>query len=317
MRDNIQSIQDPFNEIENLVNDKSIDQSLSERFQKHFGLIWNKNIKDKEHRESLKKITFFIYCMRVPIFHREKHTIHLMDQKKNARLRIVTSILSALNDLFFVVAQRELGWEHPDLKIGKKYIHCKVEWEKAFVWAGFLFEKSGDSYSLIKENEKNRRYLSKILNEIGFGNDFDGMIFKPKISKVNKQIWLDAVEKLHMEAEMGRYDQLEIMDAYIGGIVRYLNIYGFSTEQSCDGHGKRKNFIMLRNKKQSYLLDVCMRLISEGHYAYEKTSIIQTQIQRRRPNRLNNKDRYYLLDIAELLKKNRAIVEQIISSQNS
>jgi hypothetical protein len=215
--------------------------------------------------------------------------------------------------LFLASPVKSVKWEHPDLKIGKKHLHCKVEWEKAFVWGGFLFEKSGDSYSLTEESEENRRYLSKILNEIGFGNYFDGMMFKPKISKVNKQVWLDAVEKLHIEAEMGRYDQLEIMDAYMGGIVRYLNIFGFSTEQSCDGHGKRKNFLMLRNNNQAYLLDVCMRLISKGQYAYKKSSIMRTKIPRRRSNSENNADRDYLLDIAELLKKKRTIVEQIIT----
>jgi hypothetical protein len=311
--DSIGSINDPCKELEYIILDKRIDKTVSESFQKHFSLVWNKKVEGKKHKKSLKEIAYFVYLVRNNIFHGEKNTMKMMDDKQQVRLRIYAGILSSLNQLLFVAAERSLGWAIPNVEIGRQRINETVKWDRVFIWSGFEFKKEGSAYNFQSEKDANREYLSKILNEIGHGTYFDGNSFQPEVSNVNRSDWIDAVEKLHSGAEGGSFDELPIMDPYIGGIVRSINKLGFNTNLSCDGHGVRNNRITLTNRRKSYALDACIRVISKGKYGFENSSVVKTKRPMKKMGRQEEIDRRFLLDIAELLHKNTRLLEKLLN----
>jgi hypothetical protein len=132
---NLGEVVDPFEKLINIILDTRIDKTLSESFQKHFKYIWDKEVKGKNHKESLEKIVFFVYRVRNNIFHGQKNTIQMMDSGQQERLRIYSAILSSLNHLLFVVAEQKLSWSKPDVKVGSQRIDDCVKWENIFLWS--------------------------------------------------------------------------------------------------------------------------------------------------------------------------------------
>jgi hypothetical protein len=208
----LEIVDNPCMRLKEIVPDSRIDQELSESFQKHFGLVWEKKVQGKSHKDSIKKIAFFVYRVRNNIFHGEKNTVQMMEDNQQERLKIYAGILSCLNHLLFDVAERELDWVKPSVKIGNEKIGDEVSWEKVFIWSGFAFDVNGNNYNFNRDCTENRAYLSNILNKIGYGACFDGYVFKPNVTSINKKTWLKAVENLHGGAEGGRHDELPIMD---------------------------------------------------------------------------------------------------------
>lgn len=311
LSESLESVDNPRLILEGIALDNRIDQELSDSFQKHFGLVWEKKVQGKRHKDSIKKIAYFVYRVRNNIFHGEKNTVQMMEDKQQKRLRIYSGILSCLSHLLFNVAERELDWVRPSVKIGNEKIGDEVSWKKVFIWSGFAFDVNGNKYDFNKDHKENREYLSKILNQIGYGAFFDGCIFKPNVPSISKNSWLKAVEHLHGGAEGGRYDELPIMDTYVGGIVRTINELGFETGLSCDGHGTRKNRIELRDRHKSYVLDVTLRAISKGKYGYENSSIVRVKNKHIHDRRPVSIDRDYLLDVAELLHENKTQIKKL------
>jgi hypothetical protein len=304
----IATVPNPTDELDQIVLDGRIDETLAESFKRHFNKIWEKSVKGKNHRESIEKIVYFVYCVRNNIFHGEKNTIQMMDDRQQKRLKIYSGILIALNQLLFDVAKQKIRWQCPLVKIDREKINQGINWKKLFIWSGFTFSLNDNEFDFRSETEQNRHYLRKIINEIGYGDCFDGVIFRPNVLGVDqKEIWLNAVDKLHGGAEGGSYDDLSIMDPYIGGIVRMINSLGFETDISCDGHGRKRNSLGLKDRSKSYVLDACLRAISKGKYGYSCSSINRVEsLHLPRPEKSSNVfDRDYLLEVAELVYQNR------------
>lgn len=184
-------------------------------------------------------------------------------------------------------------------------------WEKVFIWSGFVFKSSSGVYSFRYETLRNREYLGRILARTGYAQCFDGEIFIPDTKDVNRTEWLNAIEDLHGGSEGGMPDDLSIMDTYIAGIIRILNRQGFATAISCDGHGTLENYIELSDRKKSGLLDICLRLISDGKYGFCNNSVTQNEGTHGEGERGRKRSREYLLDIAELLHENEDRISAI------
>jgi hypothetical protein len=312
-------IGDPIREIQNIIPDERITPESATSFKKHFTSIWNKQVTGKKHRDSVNKIAYFIYCVRNNIFHGTKNTIQMMEEGQQQRLKIYTSILTGLNHLLFIAAKNELNWKQPTIKIKNHRLTNEVRWKRAFIWSGFKFNLTKNKYDFCNETKENKKYLRKILDTMGFGSHFDGSIFSPETNSIDKRIWLDTLERLHSGAEGGSYDELPIMDTYVAGIVRIINELGLQTCYSCDGHGKQRNRIRFSEKSSSYKFDACLIAISKGKYRFTNYSIVtmrknalSSEHTSRKCIRYYNRD--FLLEVAELLHKNRDKALAIITS---
>lgn len=307
----IKPIDKPDIELMNIVQDKRIDQELADSFQKHFGLVWGGALKGESYKKSIKEIAYFVYQVMDNILHGGKYTLQMMDKNQQNRLKIYAGILTSLNHLLFDIAERELHWERPSFEINNPQMGDEVSWAKVFIWSGFDFEVNGNEYTFKTETWRNREYLAKILHEIGYDEYLDTCAFKPSVSRISKNAWLEAVEMLHERAEAGDFDDLIIMDTYMGGIIRVINEFGFETIFSCDGHGTENNVISLQDRHKSYALDICLKAISKGKYGYEHHSIVQANKRPIRHRMRAIRDRDFLLDVAELLHQNKAKVARL------
>lgn len=76
---------------------------------------------------------------------------------------------------------------------------------------------------MINETSANRKYFVNLIQRGGFGQT-TGDIFIPHEPYVSEYLWLELVDRCHIAAEGGLYDDLSIMDTYMAGIVRWLRI---------------------------------------------------------------------------------------------
>jgi hypothetical protein len=184
--------------------------------------------------------------------------------------------------------------------------HGVFGWGRILVRSGFVFEKKGKSFDLSSEKESNIAFLGKILEEIGEKKALKSKIFTPLSLTIDQPKWLQAVDKIATGTDEGSCDDLAIMDAYISGIVRWVNEIGIPTELSCDGHGKKNPSVTLKNKRDAAILDAILVLLSDSAWRFENPHFKYP----RQPGRGISKKRPlfhrgWLLDVAEKLHEKK------------
>jgi len=93
--------------------------------------------------------------------------------------------------------------------------------------------------------------------------------------------------------------ELNIMDPYISGIVRWLNALGIETIRSCDGHGKKSPNIILKDPSEETKVSDLIQQASRGQMILRNTNLIQINDTDRRGIQLPKPAR--LLRLAENL----------------
>lgn len=206
----------------------------------------------------------------------------------------------------------------------------ELPWERIFIRSGFYVPKSGKGFSLAAENEMNREYFRKIIDYLGMSSCFDEekQVFVPEQEFMNEKLWLQAVENLHAGAEGGRADferiDLWIMDTFMAGIVRWINVSGLNTGYSCDGHGFRYPEIYSYDKEEQFFMQVVMDsflfFISNGQWRYRDRKMINLDLDeyknysraRMREREGERKiNRYWLLEVGEKIYTNQDVLREM------
>ena len=159
--------------------------------------------------------------------------------------------------------------------------HDEIKWGRILVRSGFVYEKIEQGFDMTPEIAQNLIFFEKLLKEVGLEKALKEKLFRPPSPTINQSEWLTAVEKCHSGAEGGSCDELEIMDTYMAGIVRWLNEIGISTDISCDGHERRPPRLCLRNRKDACFVNACLALLSGNDWRFQDNRITCTQLVRR------------------------------------
>jgi len=180
----------------------------------------------------------------------------------------------------------------------------QIPWEKLLIWSGFRFKKINEnnfSFLGIETNE-NLRYLKEILRKMNYEKYYRNGVFNPDNELASPEQWLNIIENLHSRAEGGSYDELNIMDTYISGIIRTINEIGLKTHYSCDGHGREKSSIGFYSFEDSKYFAIILELISQDEYTFLNNSFIRCDRK--------HMERKELLSIAKLLFYNKQVLAQ-------
>ena len=129
----------------------------------------------------------------------------------------------------------------------------RLRWNLALRRSGFLITEDGDRISVAGETDRNKHFLSTLLQAGGFGR-IGGERVITNEATVDQGHWLQIVDDCHSGAECGQPDDLEQMDAYIAGIVRWSNVIGLCTANSCDGHGTGEAYIVAPSEQEARLI---------------------------------------------------------------
>lgn len=295
-------VDNPLEELEGIICN-NIYESKKKKFIENFKLVYNEENVNKV--KTIEELAKFVYLIRNNIFHGSKSAIEQMERKQRNRIKIYSSILNTLNHLLFYVGINHLKWRPTGINYNK-INQFFVKWDKVFIWNGFRFQEiAPTTYDFSQEEERNIKYLEKILKKLGYSKFFKDKIFTPPNELIDKILWLKIVKNTHRGAEGGEPTDLAIMDTYMGGIIRTLNELGFNTHFSCDGHRGHINKIGLYNIDDFKILDLCLYSISDGKYGFKKVRHnIFTITNLNKREKLPSKNDY-LLDVAELLYNNK------------
>jgi hypothetical protein len=122
-----------------------------------------------------------------------------------------------------------------------------IDWRRAFIRSGVRFADRGEILDLSAETAENRLFIQKVLDCGGWDAYLAGDVFTVPAELLKEHDWLDCWERLHGGAEAGTTGfagiELEIMDTYLAGVIRWLNALGIRTLTSCDGHRRRAPYI--------------------------------------------------------------------------
>ncbi len=173
-----------------------------------------------------------------------------------------------------------------------------ITWQDAFIYSGFKAVLTDSIFTFEHESRRNRKFLSRVLKVLGSYRSEDMTEFVPETDHVDKQEWFLAIDAVQHGAECGDWDDLRIMDPYMGGLVRWLNEVGIKTALSCDGHGEWQNLLTLINAEDHGTFSACLALLTNGELSYNGRSLV-SRPPRRIQQFINNRDR------AEALKLRR------------
>lgn len=201
---------------------------------------------------------------------------------------------------------------------------CRLPWRRILVRSGFMAYPIDELHvSLADEREKNLAYLETILGMGRFGR-LEGKICCFDEPEIEQGHWLDTVEQCKV-GDNGQFDDLEILDTHMAGIVRWLNLVGIRTDFSCDGHydqhtgTRRKAYITCPTWEEARMAGSLIflsgllgeRVVHRGDTTVLIPESTQTPPPRRRPNgeliytaRTKPHVRQ-LLEVAEWLHDNR------------
>ena len=143
-------------------------------------------------------------------------------------------------------------WEVWRFELPSGILLSRVSWLRALLRSGFLVQEIDNKISLAEETEANRIYLQKLLAAGHFGTLKNNILLLDE-PYVEESYWLRAVDSTHGCAEMGRADDLAIMDTHMAGLVRWLNQVGIGTELSCDGHGEKRPLFIAVDEESARL----------------------------------------------------------------
>ena len=155
----------------------------------------------------------------------------------------------------------------------------QIEWRRAFIRNGFNPIEADGKFDFTQENYGIQQFLELILTKLDQRDDYKFGVFSPSAPTIDEQIWLAAIDKLHTDSEGGRSDmsdiELQTMDTYMAGIVRWVNAAGIRTTHSCDGHSpheRRGPILDLADVSKKVPLNYFLRLVSDGEWIFRGRS---------------------------------------------
>jgi hypothetical protein len=175
-----------------------------------------------------------------------------------------------------------------------------IEFHRAFIRSGVRCTREGSIVRFEFETRANIDFVAKVL-ACAANQQLTGTEFHLPAGLLEEDKWLACWERLHGGAEGGRTGfeglELDLMDTYMAGVVRWLNALGVRTHISCDGHRRRAPYIEVMAKHQPATAELISwgsseRLVYDGRY-------ITRSGQRR--GRGGWPARQHLLDLAERL----------------
>jgi hypothetical protein len=142
------------------------------------------------------------------------------------------------SDRKFIELAYKILWDVWKNELPPRVLPNKLPWDRILIRSGFLVQSASDRNIFLKEEtDQNIKYLEKI---VGFGRfgTVEDRTFTPAENTIEEDLWLNAVTACHGGAEGGAAEELPIMETYMAGLVRWLNVIGIQTTFSCDGHGR-------------------------------------------------------------------------------
>ncbi len=203
-------------------------------------------------------------------------------------------------------------WEVWRFELPAGLLLSRVSWLRALLRSGFLAQEIDSKISLAEETEANKRFLQKLLTAGHFGT-LKNNVLLPSEPYVEESYWLRTVDSSHGSAEMGKADDLAVMDTYMGGLVRWLNQVGIGTELSCDGHGEKRPYFITVDEDSARLAAWLLNFRAPQFNQAGKT----VKYAGSGPNPTATKPAERLkkmLDVAEWLAKNRDDLKAMLFS---
>ena len=143
-------------------------------------------------------------------------------------------------------------------------------------------------------------------------------IFTPSQNKVDENAWLHIVEQCHGGAEGGPSYELQIMDTYMAGLVRWMNEIGIQTSSSCDGHGNMPPRLWIHPNESfiaaKFILDMAGLHFRKRGNEIQFFSPRNLQCETNRDNYLTI--RQQLLGIAEWIFTKKVNLKNIVNETN-
>ena len=199
----------------------------------------------------------------------------------------------------------------------------QIEWKRVFIRSGFLFDEDSAHFSFKRENEYTVKYLTKIFVQLGFiSNQYGFMgsrIFVPPGLTVDEGEWLTAIEQLHTGTEGGISDmygiELEQMDTFMAGIVRWVNGAGRATSYSCDGHNRNIAELVFMARRDEILFDYFLRVVSGDRWKYRQGQLLGVrQFPRQDLGFPRSDSRHWLLEVAEKIFTKMDMLRQFVEA---
>ncbi len=203
-------------------------------------------------------------------------------------------------------------WEVWRFELPAGLLLSRVSWLRALLRSGFMAQEIDGRISLAEETEGNKRFLQKLLAAGHFGT-LKNNVFLPSESYVEESYWLRTVDSSHGSAEMGKADDLAIMDTCMAGLVRWLNQLGIGTELSCDGHGEKRPYFITVDEESarlaSWLLNFKVPQFNQSGKTVKYAGAGPNPSATKPADRLKK-----MLDAAEWLAKNRDDLKIMVAS---
>lgn len=202
----------------------------------------------------------------------------------------------------------------------------QIEWRRAFIRSGFNPREENGSFDFGHENQGIQEFLGLILEKLGQSDVYKYGVFSPTSTTTDESVWLAVVKGLHTGSEGGNPEmdrfEINIMDTYMAGIVRWVNAAGIETTFSCDGHGYQKAEMNLRQRHQELCLNYFLQCVSNGQWRFRNRCFLKGD-ERPNTNRrvgwrqlaLTNApdyDRSWLLDVAEKIHLHQNLLRQLV-----
>ena len=212
--------------------------------------------------------------------------------------------------------KRRNNANRPDLRRSPHF--TTLPWHRALIRTGFDLTPNNDIiFSLDGEHSDNIAYLEKLITVANLGT-MDQNTFFPSAPTVDEYLWLNTIHHLHSGAEGGRPHNLELMDTFMPGLVRWLNNIGLATTFSCDGHNRRAPRIQFHSRQDTdiaaWLLNTPAKRfrIQPGRLNILTTIPLPRPRDHDRPRPLF--PRRHFLDLAEWLHTNQDLLRETASA---
>jgi hypothetical protein len=163
------------------------------------------------------------------------------------------------------------------------------------------------AFDLTDENPQNVRFLRSLLSRMGLGDSLVGSTFSPPGADFDENRWLHAFydyKRAHTEGGPGgdaRSVQVYYLDPFISGVVRRLNLMGYTTCGACDGHGLHRTYITFSGNCDTAGIAVFLSQISGVRWAAGSNTWTIFTFAYGARGRERRDRRYELLSLAESL----------------
>ncbi len=201
----------------------------------------------------------------------------------------------------------------------------QIEWHRIFIRSGFNPREETGSFDFRHENQGIQEFLGLLLEKLGQSDSYKYGVFSPTYTTIGESAWLAVVEGLHTGSEGGNSEvdrfEINIMDTYMAGIVRWVNAAGIDTYFSCDGHEYQKAEMHLRKKSQERCLNYFLHFASDGEWRFQSRCFLKGDERPNANRRVGwrqlalteepDYDRSWLLDVAEKIYQHQNLLRQL------